>query len=417
MTATSLQNQPLTIARLGADGDGVADGADGPIFIAGALPGERVRAWVDGQRGGLIAVEAPSADRIAPVCAHFGGCGGCALQHLAGPASTAFKRTIIADALAKRGLAATIAAPWVARPGTRRRVTLTAMRADRVVTLGFYGPRSTDLIAISMCAIAAPEIVAALEGLKAMLRPLLAADQPARVVVTATVTGLDVAISGVRGLSSPAERVRMAKDAQALDLARLTIGDELVIETRPPIIQPGGVDVVVPPGAFLQATADSEAELIRLVTAGVGKAKTVADLFAGLGTFSLPLAKKAKVTAVETDAAALAALDAARRGASGLKPITPLARDLVRWPLSARELAGFDAVVFDPPRAGAKEQAGEIAKSKVPRIVAVSCNPMTFARDARILVDGGFRLESVQPVDQFLFSAHVELVATFSRLK
>ncbi|HZD24921.1 MAG TPA: RNA methyltransferase, partial [Alphaproteobacteria bacterium] len=188
-----------------------------------------------------------------------------------------------------------------------------------------------------------------------------------------------------------------------------------VAERRPPLIELGGVPVTPPPGAFLQATAEGEAALVRLVSEACAGAGRIADLYAGIGTFSFALARAAPVYAAEQDAAAVAALVAARNGAAGLKQIEAEMRDLVRRPLGPGELARFDAVVFDPPRAGAARQVEELARSKVPLVVAVSCNPATFARDSRTLADGGYRLERVTPVDQFLWSAHVELVATFRR--
>ena len=296
--------------------------------------------------------------------------------------------------------------------GSRRRATLTLGRAAEGLALGYRRARSHDLIDIDVCPILSPAIVKRLPQLKAVLGPLLGGKREARVGITETDAGLDVLIEGVRAN----ERVlaRLAGEIGKLGVARLTAGgDSLTLAS--PTIRLGAAQVKPPPGAFLQATRESETIMTDLVRDGTVGAKRIADLFAGLGTFTLALAGEAAVDAYEADEAALAALAEAVRYTPRLKPVRRIARDLFRAPLGPKELEGYDAVVFDPPRAGAAAQASQLATSTVERLVALSCNPGTLARDLRMLVDGGYRIARVVPVDQFLFSAHVEVVAHLER--
>lgn len=405
----------VEIARLGASGDGVAEGADGPIYVPFALPGERVRIAVTpgGDRALLLAVLKPSPERIEPVCPHFGVCGGCALQHLESGAYLDWKRAIVVAALKARGLEAHVEKVRPVPLGSRRRASLALGRGKDGTRIGYRRARSHQLIDIAVCPVLSPRIVARLAKLKAALAPLLGGKREARVSVTETLGGLDLVLEGAR--PKAAALGTFAGEAASLGVARLTIDGESIGPVRAPEIELAGVSVRLPPGAFLQASSEAEAVMAGLVRDGVGDAKRIADLFAGLGTFTFALARQAAVDAFEQDEAALHALAEAARKTPGLKPVRTFARDLFRAPLGAKELNAYEAVVFDPPRAGAAAQATMLAKSDVPRVVAVSCDPGTLARDLRILVDGGYRVVRIVPVDQFLFSPHVEVVAHLER--
>jgi 23S rRNA (uracil1939-C5)-methyltransferase len=402
----------LTIDRLGHRGDGVADA--GPVYAAFALPGETVEGPRDGDRLAVARVVAPSADRVAPPCPHFGACGGCALQHASDPLLAHWKAAQVAAALAREGLAAPIRPIHVSPPGARRRVTLAARRRRKGALVGFHGRAEEAVVPVAACPVAHPAIVAALPALGELTALAASRAGALRLTVTVSDAGLDVHAEGAKPADGPA-RARLAAWAEAADVARLSLDGETLALRRTPAQAMGRARVVPPPGGFLQATRDGEAALVAAVAEAVAGARRVADLFAGCGTFALPLAEGAEVRAVEADRAALAALDAAWRRAPGLKAVATEARDLFARPLRPEELAGFDAAVFDPPRAGAAAQAAQIARSDLRRVAAVSCNPATFARDARTLVDGGFRLLWVRPVDQFRWSPHVELAAAFAR--
>ena len=405
----------VEIARLGGKGDGVAEGADGPFYVPFALPGETVRIAVEAgsDRAELIDVLKPSPDRIAPVCPHFGVCGGCALQHLEKAAYLDWKREQVVAALSARGLEADVEPVRPVPLGSRRRAALALARGKAGTALGYRRARSHELIDIAVCPVLSPGIVARLPRLKAALAPLLGGKREARVGVTETRNGLDIVLEGAK--PAPAALGAFAREAISLGVARLTIGGESIGPARAPEIDLSGVSIRLPPGAFLQASREAEAVMAGLVREGVGDARRIADLFAGLGTFTFALARGAAVDAFEEDEAALQALAEAWRNTPGLKPVRTFGRDLFRAPLGVNELGPYDALVFDPPRAGAAAQAATIAKSKVPRVVAVSCNPGTLARDLRILVDGGYRIARIVPVDQFLFSPHVEMVARLER--
>lgn len=406
----------VDILRLGAKGEGVADVGGGKLYLPGALPGERVRLsadWADHQPA--EAIVRPSPDRIAPVCRHFGTCGGCQLQHLAQEAYLAWKRQLVVDAFAARGLDATPQPVRAIPPGTRRRAVLTARRAPASTILGYHAGRSAEIIPIAMCPVLVPEIVRALARLAALASPLTGGNREARVTVTAASNGLDVALAGSDATPAPAQIAAVGARMGWGNIVRLSLDGQPVFIGAPPVLTFGSAQVVPPPGAFIQASADAEAAIVEIVTAAVGKAKHVADLFCGIGTLTFHLARRARVLAIDSDTASIAALQAGARGASGLKPIEARRRDLFGDPLSPLELNAFDAVVFDPPRAGAAAQAGALARSKVKTIVAVSCNPATLARDVRALIDGGYRLEALTPIDQFIFSAHVEAVAVLRR--
>lgn len=405
----------VEIARLGSGGDGIAEGADGPIYVPFTLPGERVVIALKpgDDRGSLLDVLAPSPDRVAPVCPYFGACGGCALQHLERSAYLAWKREQVVAALKARGLAVEIEKVRPVPLGSRRRAALALGRGKDGVMLGYRRARSHDLIDVDACPVLTPCIANGLTRLKQALAPLLGGKREARVTVTETESGLDVLLDGVR--PNPAALGAFAGQAGALGVARLSAGEEGIALGGTPEVDLSGARVKLPPGAFLQASREAEAEMVALVLEGTEGAKRVADLFAGLGTFTFALARISAVDAYEGDDAALVALAEAARKTPKLKPVRTFVRDLFRSPLGAKELDPYDAVVFDPPRAGAAAQAEGLAKSHVPALVAVSCNPGTLARDLRILVDGGYRIVRIVPIDQFLFSPHIEVVAHLER--
>jgi 23S rRNA (uracil1939-C5)-methyltransferase len=407
----------LAIARLGQRGDGVADTADGPVYVPYSLPGETVEAesWPGHpDRRHLVRVDVPSPERIAPICPHFGICGGCALQQWRAPRYGAWKRDLVVAALSYAGLDATVDAIVDAHGEGRRRAVFHARRGTKdILEVGFAAASSHHIVAIDHCPILAPGLGGALEAAWAIAETLGATAKPLDIQATASDAGLDIDVRGSGPLTT-AQSIALARLADSRGLARLTRHGELVARRATPTVRMGRAVVALPPGAFLQATAAGEDALARLVSTHVGDARAVADLFAGVGPFALRLAERARVTAADSDEPAIAALREAAK-APGLKPITAERRDLFRRPFVAKELARLDALVFDPPRQGAEAQAREIAASKVPTVVAVSCNPATFARDAKILVTGGYRLVAVTPVDQFRYSAHVEIVARLVR--
>jgi 23S rRNA (uracil1939-C5)-methyltransferase len=410
--------EQLVIARLAHRGDGVSDGPAGAIYVPGALPGETVE--VEGVAGHpdrrrLLRVEQPSAERIAPICTHFGVCGGCAVQHWDAARYGAWKRDLVVEALRQAGLDAPVADLIDAHGEGRRRAVFHARSgAGYVLEVGFSAPRAHHVVAIDRCPILAPTLGGALKAAWAIAEALSPAKKPLDIQVSATDAGLDVDVRG-SGPLTPMLMTALALIAAKHDLARLTRHGELIALERAPTLRMGKATVQLPPAVFLQATAEGEAALARLVLAACAGAAYIADLFAGVGPFALRLAERARVVAVDDDEAALSALKRAAASTVGLKPVEIERRDLFRRPLGATELKRIDAVVFDPPRQGAEMQARELAASSVPLIVAVSCNPGTFARDMRELVRGGYRITEITPVDQFRYAAHVEIVARLEK--
>jgi 23S rRNA (uracil1939-C5)-methyltransferase len=411
----------LAIARLGNRGDGIADTEAGAVYVPYTLPGEsvEVEAWPGhADRRHLLRVDAASPQRIAPICPHFATCGGCALQHWETTHYRAWKRDLVVAALHQAGLDAGIegiVGDIVDAHGEgRRRAVFHARRGPKdVLQVGFAALSAHHIVPIDRCPILAPGLAGALDAAWAIAETLGKTQKPLDIHVTATDAGLDVDVRGSGPLEPPLS-VALAGLAESKRLARLTRHGERVVERARPTVAMGRAAVALPPGAFLQATAAGEAAIARLVAEHVGGAKAIADLFCGVGPFALRLAERAKVSAADADEGAIAALRAAAK-TPGLKPITAERRDLFRRPFLAHELARLDAVVFDPPRQGAEAQARALAAAKVPLIVAVSCNAATFARDAAILADGGYRLVAVTPVDQFRYSAHIEIVARLER--
>ncbi len=402
----------LTIDRLGYLGDGVAQGPGGPVFVSGILPGEVIEGEITGDRVAAPRIVTPSAMRIRPPCVHARTCGGCLMQHASDAFVAEWKQGIVHGALSGQGLSATFLAMQTSAPRTRRRATFAARRTKGGVLIGFHARGSDALVAIPQCQLVHPDLMAAMPGLEELVR--LGGSRSAEVSLTVTraMGGPDVDVKGGKPLDGGL-RMELARVVEAHAMARLTWNGETVALRAHPMQRMGRAMVAPPPGAFLQATEAGEAALVAGVRAALGQQKKIVDLFAGCGTFALPLAEDAEVHAVEGDAAMAQALDKAARNTDGLKKVTVETRDLFRRPLEPDEFKGVTGVVIDPPRAGAEAQISCLAQAKPPVIAMVSCNPITFARDARVLVAEGYGLDWVQVVDQFRWSAHVELVARF----
>ncbi len=405
--------------RLGARGDALCRTSEGvSAFVANLLPGERARIAIRGDRGTVIERLTDASERVAPDCPVAEACGGCALQHMAPDAYREWKRRLVVEALEREGLDAAVDPLVEAWGEGRRRAAFHAARTMNGVVFGYReraGPRVVDT---SDCPVAAPAVREAIPALRRLSEVLLAKRKPGAEITLAVADmepGLDVAISQV-GQVTLAMREAAAEAARAGGWARVTIDADPVAAAAAPFVRFGKAEVSPPPGGFLQATGTGERVLAAAVLAALPDgAKHVFDLYAGSGAFALRLAERAPVTAVEGDEDATAALRRAADRTPGLKPVETMWRDLVREPMTPGELGKADLVVVDPPRAGAKLQAEELAVSGVGRIAMVSCNPATFARDAAILVEGGYRTGRVTPVDQFAWTGHVELVAVFER--
>ncbi len=396
---------PGMVVRLAARGDGVlASGG----FVAGGVPGDRVRA--DGT------IE-PGPDHMTPPCRHFGTCGGCQLQHVSDAQLQRFAAERVLQPLQRAGIVPQQLMPvHLSPPASRRRVAMRATRTDGKVRLGFNQEGQHRIVDLVECPVMHPDLFALVAPLRKLLAPHLAERAAISVTLTLTDQGADLLLSNLQSPTLPVIE-GLARFAQTHGLARLSVdgpmGIETVVVTADPQVTLGGVPVTLPPAAFLQATADGEQALVAAVSAIVGDAGRVADLFAGVGTFALPLSATARVLAIDGAGPAIRALETAARRAG--RQLHTEHRDLFRKPLDAAELRGFDAVVIDPPRAGALAQMQQLAESPTNRVAAVSCNPATFARDAACLVAGGYRLERLWPVAQFRWSTHVELVAEFRR--
>ncbi len=406
----------LTIDHVGHRGDGVAQTDGGNVYVPYTLGGEAVEIEpLTGRadRARLLRIATASPDRVVPFCTHFGACGGCAIQHWRPEAYRAWKRQIVIDTLAQARIDCAVDELVDAHGAGRRRITLHARSDDGKLRVGFSAPNSHAIVPIDACPVLDPALHSAIDAARELAEALKPANKPLDIQVTATCNGLDVDVRGSGQL--PAALVAtLSRIAEAHRLARLTRHGELVLMRAPPVIEIGASRLVLPPGSFLQATVAGEETLAARVAAHCGKARHIADLFCGVGPFALRLAARARIAAFDSDAAAVAALQKAT-AVPGLKPIKAEIRDLFRRPLMAEELRDLDAAVFDPPRKGAEAQSKQLAASRIPVVVAVSCNTATFARDARILIDGGYNLETVTPVDQFRHSPHIELVAKFSR--
>ncbi len=409
----------LVIDHVGHLGDGVALAEGHSLFIPYTLGGETVEvAAAPGHhpdRRQLVRVERASAERIEPFCQHFGICGGCAIQHWEASHYRAWKHDLVAATLAQAKIGCEVFPLLDAHGNGRRRITLHGRKSTHdVLKVGFAAAHSHDVIPVDRCPILDPGLSGALDAAWALAESLIGIGKPLDIQITATDSGLDVDIRGSGPLPAAAIAA-LSQLAEKHRLARLTRHSELVLLRHAPVVAMGKAQVTLPPGSFLQATVAGEEALAALVLEHCGRARHIADLFCGVGPFALRLAAKSRIAAFDSDAGAIAALQKAAAATSGLKPVKAETRDLFRRPLVPEELREFDAVVFDPPRQGAQAQAERLAASKVPVVVAVSCNAATFSRDARILIDGGYEIEGVTPIDQFRHTPHVELVARFVR--
>ena len=404
----------FVIDRLGHHGDGIALGPDGPVFVSQMLPGEEVTGDLAGDRLTNTRIVTPSDQRVRPPCVHAKTCGGCLLQHASDGFVAGWKVDIVKSALAGQGLQADFLPIVTSPPRSRRRATLSARRTKSGALIGFHARGSDTLVAVPECQLLHPDVMAGFAALEALVKIGGSRAGEVSFTVTRSLGGLDVSAIGGKPIESGLA-MELARVVEAFGLARLTWNGETVALRTMPMQRFGRALVAPPPGAFLQATAEGEAALLAAVTAAVGPARRIADLFAGVGTFALPLAERAEVHAVEGEVAMVVAMEKGWRQTDGMRRLTVETRDLYRRPLEADELTGFDAVVIDPPRAGAEAQVATLAKSAVPVIASVSCNPVTFARDAKVLVQAGYVLTSIQIVDQFRWSSHVELVGRFQR--
>ena len=414
----------LTIDRLGNGGDGIATHGDSRVFVATALAGERVRVTLEGERARLLEVLDPSPHRVAPVCRHFGRCGGCVMQYLAldGQPYRAWKEAIVADAMASKA----IDHPQISYIGcvsaSRRRAVFSANKTDEALTLGFHLAGSHSIFDLDACPVLSVGINRNLPLLRLILEALMSRRAPAKVTVTELDNGLDIALAGgVVGKPSNrlAEVARLIGDSGAI--CRISVDGEVLLTVSEAVLSISTVAVPLPPGGFVQAVAAAETAMADLVASALARAlrkvrkPRIADLFAGLGTFSYVAARFGEVDAMESDKSAVAAMERATLAAKGLKRIRPQRRDLHREPLGQMELAAYSAVVLDPPRAGAEAQVRTLANSAVPLVVMVSCYPPTLARDLRHLVDGGYVVTALTAIDQFVYSDHVETVAILEK--
>jgi 23S rRNA (uracil1939-C5)-methyltransferase len=401
----------FTIERLGHLGHGIAPG---PIYVPGTLPGEVVEGTLVGDMLTEVRIITPATDRVKPPCRHARACGGCQLQHASDAFVAGWKQQVVETALARQGLSASFLPLQTSPPNSRRRATLSARRTKSGALIGFHARASDTIAEIPDCQLLHPSVLAAFPGLQALVVAGGSRTAELSLQVTLTRGGPDVVVTGGKPLDS-ALRLDLARLVESQGFSRLTWGDETVALRDRPALSMGRATVIPPAGAFLQATAEGEAALLAAVRHALGPQKRVVDLFSGVGTFTLPLAETMEVHAVEGDKAMIAALELAARNTPNLHRTSHEARDLFRRPLEPDELNRFTGAVIDPPRAGAEAQTATLAASTIPVIAAVSCNPVTFARDAKVLTSAGYRLDWVQVVDQFRWSTHVELVARFSR--
>ncbi|MDC0659298.1 class I SAM-dependent RNA methyltransferase [Leisingera sp. SS27] len=411
---TDAARTTATISRLGHQGDGVADG---PLFAPRTLPGEIVSGIAEGSRLTQVRIETPSEHRVQPSCRHYKACGGCQLQHASDAFVAQWKTDVVRNALSAQGLETEFRHIQTSPPRSRRRATLAVRRTKKGAMAGFHGQASDVITEIPDCQLLEPDLLAAVPVAEALALAGASRKSPLAVTITLSEAGLDMLVRNGKPLDGPL-RIELAQLAERHRIARLTWEDEPVAMEQPPVQPFGAAHVCPPPGAFLQATREGEAALLTAVLDITRGAKRIVDLFAGCGTFSLPLASVAEVHAVEGEREMVKALDAGWRKAKGLKKVTTEARDLFRNPLLPEDLnpfgAEFEAAVIDPPRAGAEAQVAQLVKARTPVIAYVSCNPVSFARDAKLLVEAGYELAWVQVVDQFRWSAHTELAAKFA---
>jgi len=400
----------FTVLRLGYQGDGIAEG---PIFAPRTLPGEVIDGEVSGNRIEAPKIITPSTNRVAALCRHYKSCGGCSLQHASNAFVADWKQDVVRTALAAQHIEADLRQTQTSEPRTRRRAVLTGRRTKKDALVGFHARGADTITEVPDCHLLHPDLLAVIPALRALTVFGTTRKGELRFTVTRSEVGVDVAVTGAKPLDGQM-LMTLAAMAGEHGLARLTWDNEPIVDIAAPYQMFGTTRVVPPAGAFLQATKEGENALISAVLETVSGAKTVLDLFAGCGTFTLPIAANAEVHAVEGDAAMLKALDQGWRQATGLKRVTTEERDLFRRPLLPDEIKRFDAVVIDPPRAGAVHQIKELADAKPQKIATISCNPVTFAQDAKTLIDAGYEMGRIDVIDQFRWSTHVELAASFT---
>jgi 23S rRNA (uracil1939-C5)-methyltransferase len=402
----------IEITRLGHHGDGIAAG---PIFAAKTLPGEIVEGDITGDRVLSPSVITSSPDRVKPPCAHFKACGGCALQHASDDFVAEWKSDVVRTALSHQGIDVPISSVFTSPSQSRRRATFAGRRTKKGVLVGLHGRASGTLVPVPNCVLMTQKIMDGMPAFEALVQIGGSRRVEMAITVTDSDAGLDVSVVGGKELDM-ALRSDLAGVVREHEIIRLSWNDDEVVQETRPFLSFGRARLVPPPGAFLQATRHGEQSLIALMKEAVSGAERVVDLFAGCGTFALPMAEFAEVHAVEGEQGMLNSLSEAWKTAHGLKPVTVATRDLFRQPLLPEELKKFDAAIIDPPRAGALAQTGELAKSNLKSIGFVSCNPVTFGRDAKTLVEAGFTIDWLHVVDQFRWSPHVEIAAKFSRI-
>ena len=399
------------IKRLGHLGEGIADG---PVYAPLTLPGETITAVRNGDKLTDIRIVTPSADRVKPPCRHFKSCGGCLLQHASDPFVEAWKVGVVETALKAQEIDTNIAQIETSPANSRRRATLSVRRTKKGASSGFHARGSDVIVEIPDCKLLDPLVLAGRVVAEDIATSCGSRKGELSVTITKSLNGLDIHVAGGKPIDGQL-RIDLSALIAKHNLARLAWDDEVIAEAHPAYQQFGAAQVVPPAGAFLQATQEGEASLLALIQNAVGNAKSIADMFAGSGTFTLPMAELGVVRAFENDPEMIEALDKGWRMAKGLKKVSAEVRDLFRNPLMPEDMLKFDAVVLDPPRAGARAQVEQLAASSVPVIAFVSCNPVTFARDAKMLIDGGYVIGDVHVVDQFRWSSHIEVFAKFEK--
>lgn len=408
-------SETLTIERLGTQGDGIVANSNGNIFVPFTLEGETVEVSGSGKRRDLETVVTPSPSRVEPICSHFGKCGGCQLQHMEQKAYLEWKRELVVSALRSENISTPVEPVRTFKNGKRRRAVFTATQTSGGIVLGYLERNSHTMIAIEQCPVLNPKIVDAIDKVRQVIASLVPANELSHVSVLACDNGLDISFECKKQPSGTQIKSAIRRFTES-GFCRLSINGETVVELKTPMLSIGATRVTPAPGGFVQAVKAAEIAMRDMVVSHLSPAKKTADLFCGIGTFALHLAEFSTVTALESDEASIEVLRQAWRNTAGkLRMINAEKRDLSRRPFSAAEMKKIDGVVFDPPRAGAEMQAKQLAKSKVKKVAAISCNPATLARDLRILIDGGYKLLSVTPLDQFVYTPHVEMVALLER--
>ena len=408
-------DETLNIDRVGHRGDGIADSANGAVYVPYALTGERVRVSGNSAKRSLVSIENPSPDRAIAFCRHFGKCGGCQMQHFEHSAYLAWKQNILKTTLENAGIDIELELIRHYPRSSRRRAVLTGIKTQSGVLLGFSGRASNTIIELAECPVLLPKLEALLPQVQALCHIFA----PRKGVIKATIVscsnGVDLALNN--GQKVDDKDIRRAIGHEAMQgFIRLSLNGEIILEKERPVLRVGKAFVTPPPEGFVQACSAAENDMAELVQNHLKSCKKIVDLFCGFGPFALRLAENSEVIASESNDAALKALDRAWRETGGtLKKLTTDKRDLYRRPFNVQELKYIDGALFDPPRAGAELQSQQLAKSNVKKIAAISCNPATLARDLNILIEGGFKLISVTPIDQFSYTPHLEAVALLQR--